>query len=104
MKPGKVILSRAGQESVDLAVLVSPGSARAGLRGIHGNAVKLAVHSPPERGRANSEAESIVAEWLGVSASNVDVVSGPTSRNKVMRITGIGMETVREKLAGLSKA
>ena len=90
--------------TLELAVLVSAGSSQAGLRGIHGGTIKLAVHSPPERGKANSEAEGIIAAWLGVSGRNVRVVSGPASRNKVMKVAGVGLEAVREKLAGLRKA
>ena len=89
--------------TLELAVLVSAGSSKAGLRGIHGEALKLAVHSPPERGRANSEAEGIIAGWLGVSGRNVRVVSGPSSRNKVVKVAGVGLEAVKGKIAGLKR-
>lgn len=100
---GGELIREKGDGTLELSVLVSAGSSRAGLRGIHGAAVKLAVHSPPERGKANSEAEGIIAGWLGVSARNIRVVSGQTSRNKVVRVSGIALEGLQERLAGLRK-
>lgn len=88
---------------LELTVLVSAGSSRAGIRGIHGKAVKLAVHAPPERGKANSEAEELIAEWLGVPARQVRVVTGQASRNKVMRVSGVKPEAVRELVGELNK-
>jgi len=89
--------------SIEISVLVSAGSSRAGIRGIHGKAIKLAVHAPPERGKATDEAIETIAKWLGVPARQASLVSGPASRNKVMRITGITPAQVHNLLAGLGR-
>ena len=87
--------------SIEISVLVSAGSSRAGIRGIHGKAVKLAVHAPPERGKATAEALEVIAKWLGVPIRQVSLVSGPASRNKVMRISGVSPARVRDLRAGI---
>jgi uncharacterized protein len=93
-----------GKGLVELAVLVSAGSSRAGVRGVHGETVKVAVRSAPERGRANREVEEVVAEWLGVRSGAVKVSSGGTSRRKILRIAGVPGAALIERLSGRSRA
>jgi uncharacterized protein (TIGR00251 family) len=50
--------------------------------------LKVHVTAPPEDGRANEAAVETIAEWLGVRRRQVAIVSGATSRNKVVRVTG----------------
>lgn len=89
--------------TLEISILVSAGSRKAGIRGIHGKSVKLAVSAPPERGKANAEASELVAGWLGVPARNVKVVAGQASRNKVLRVSGASLEAVRRLLAGMGQ-
>lgn len=51
--------------------------------------LKVYVTAPPEDGRANEAVVEILAEWLGVKRRDVEIVRGATSRNKVVRVTGI---------------
>lgn len=79
--------------------------ARAGARknvidGGHGGALKVSVTTAPERGRANEALERLLAEALRVSASAVRIVSGHTSRDKVVEIDGLAPEEVRRRLEG----
>jgi len=99
---GPVRVTREGL--VELAVLVSAGSSRAGIRGVHGDALKVAVHSAPERGKANNEVEEVVAEWIGMASGCVSVVSGRTSRRKILRIDGITGPALAGCLTGRGKA
>lgn len=84
--------------SVEFDALVSPGAPRSAVRGVHGGALKMAVNAPPERGKANEAAVELVAELLGVAASRVSVVSGPRSRKKRLRVTGIGAAALQLRL------
>ena len=47
------------------------------------------VTAPPEDGRANDAVVDTIAEWLGVKRRQVEIVSGATNRNKVVRVTNI---------------
>lgn len=79
-----------------LNVWVQPGASRSRVAGMRGDAVKVAVSAPPEKGRANKAVESLLARALGVRRSSVRVVSGHTSRLKVVEIEGVGPEALAE--------
>jgi len=59
--------------------------------------LKVHVTAPPEDGRANEAVVETIAEWLGVKRRQVTIVSGATSRNKVVRVTG---ETMPRQSSG----
>jgi uncharacterized protein (TIGR00251 family) len=86
------------QGGVEFEVLVSPGSARACVRGVHGSALKVAVHAPPEKGKANAEVEELLAEYFSLPPRQVRVVRGLTSRKKRVQAMGITTAELRRKL------
>jgi hypothetical protein len=88
-------------DGLRFAILVSAGSSKSLVRGVHGNALKVAVRSPPEKGKANKEAEAVLAEFFGVGKGSVAVVAGQTSRHKQVVISGIDLRAAQEKLAQL---
>lgn len=75
-----------GGRSVRLRLRVSAGAARRRVIGIHGGALKLSVKAPPEKGRANRDVVSLVAETFGLAPSDVTILSGETSPDKVVRL------------------
>ncbi|HEX2699380.1 MAG TPA: DUF167 domain-containing protein [Acidimicrobiales bacterium] len=85
--------------SVVLRLHVQPGAGRTALTGRHGDAVKVKVAVPPERGQANDACVQLVAFTLGVPKGQVELVSGPASRSKRVRITGVEPDEVRRLLA-----
>jgi hypothetical protein len=48
--------------------------------------LKIALAAPPVDGKANEELAAYVAEVLDVSRSQVEVVAGKQSKNKVVRV------------------
>jgi uncharacterized protein len=58
--------------------------------------VRLAA--PPEKGKANEELRSCLADALGISKSEVELVSGAASRRKRVSLPA-GMEAALLKLA-----
>jgi uncharacterized protein (TIGR00251 family) len=72
-----------------IAVVVSPGAKRSEVVGRQGDAWKLRVTAPPERGRANAAVCALLAEALGVPAASVRVAAGATSRRKVVEVDGL---------------
>jgi uncharacterized protein (TIGR00251 family) len=57
------------------------------------------VTAPPVDGRANAAVIKLLAEWLGVSRSAVQIVRGETSRRKIVEIEGVSMEAASQRLA-----
>lgn len=53
---------------------------------VEGDAIEVGIKSEPERGKANRELVKKLAEHFGVSAQNVRIVSGHTSRKKIVDV------------------
>ena len=85
--------------SILLRLHVQPGAGRTAVNGRYGDALKVRVAAPPERGRANEACVSLVATILGVPEGQVELVSGPSSRSKRVRVTGVEADDVRRLLS-----
>jgi|BarGraNGADG00212_1021973.scaffolds.fasta_scaffold18185_3 uncharacterized protein (TIGR00251 family) len=84
------ITERAGAEpAVRFAVRVQPRSSRAGVDGVHGQALRVRVNAPPVEGAANEAVVEVLAKALGVAKRAVTIVSGATSRSKVVEVRGV---------------
>ena len=81
-----------------LRVHVQPRSARNCCRGIHADALKVAITAPPVDGKANQEVVDYLAELLDVRRRDIELVSGATSRKKVFWVTTLSSATVLEKI------
>jgi hypothetical protein len=82
-----VISERDG--AVTFEVKVQPRASRTALAGQQAGAIRLSVAAPPVEGKANEECRRFLAELLGVRRSAVEIVSGASSRTKVIRVRGI---------------
>jgi len=77
-----VIELTAHAEGCVIAVRAQPGARRNAIAGEQNGALKVAVTAPPDKGRANKAIEEVLAVALGLKKSQVELVSGPTSRDK----------------------
>ena len=82
-----------------LALKVHPRAARSGFAGRLGDAWKLDLAAPPVEGKANEECIRYLAEWAGVARSQVRIVTGASSRRKVVEIAGMPQETLDARLS-----
>lgn len=83
-----------------LTVRVTPRAKRPGLAGRRADgALLVRVGAPPEDGRANAEVCAVVAKALGLRAREVSVIVGPTSRDKVLEVSGLSAEELEARLA-----
>ncbi len=76
-------------------VRVVPRSRRNEVVGLHGDALKVRLTAPPEKGRANRALRELLADRLGVATSSVEILSGHTSRQKRLRVCGVSAGAVR---------
>jgi uncharacterized protein len=88
-----------GGPSTHLRLRVVPGSAKPGMVGRYGDAWKLRVSAPPERGQANEATLDLLADTLGLPAANVRLVSGHGSRDKTVEVAGITTAEAERRLA-----
>lgn len=87
-------------DGATLTVRAQPGARTAGVLGVQAGALKVAVTAPPQDGRANAALVEVLADWLGVRRSRVELLTGQTSRNKVFLIHGVTAEWLTERVAG----
>ena len=78
-----------------LNVKVVPGSSRDQIVGWLGDALKIKVMAPPEKGKANEAVVNLLATKLGVSTDDIEVASGDSSPSKVIIITGMDDESIK---------
>ncbi len=64
-------------------------------------AIGCLVKAPPVGGRANKSIIRCVAGALGVPKSQVSIISGTTASSKRVLVTGITLDTVKEKIESL---
>ena len=81
-----------------ITVKVHPRARRSALAGRLGDAWKLALAAPPVDGKANDECVRFFAEFAGVPRSRVRIVTGLTSRLKVVEIEGVPQEDLERRL------
>ena len=90
--------------SAILAVRVTPRSSRPGLGGWRAGAdgreeLEIRVAEPPADGAANDAVVKLLAKALGISRSELSIVSGATSRHKRIAIP-FELEEARRRLGG----
>jgi uncharacterized protein (TIGR00251 family) len=85
-------------DGVEITVKVVPGASRDRIMGLLGDALKIQVSAPPERGKANVAVSQLLAAALDVSARSVSVVSGTTSPRKVLLVRGCTIDEATAKL------
>ena len=83
---------------VKLRIRVVPGAKSAGVLGRYGDAWKVRVTAPPERGRANDAVAALLAGCMGVERRAVQVVAGLGSRDKVVELVGLSREEAERRL------
>jgi uncharacterized protein (TIGR00251 family) len=89
--------------TIRLFLRVSPGAGRASVVGRYGDAWKVRVTAPPERGRANDDVVGLIASSVGVARPDVRLVSGASSRDKVVELTGVTVEEAERRLEAAGK-
>lgn len=87
-----------GTDGCTFGVHVMPRSRHNTIVGLYGQALRVRVQAPPVGGRANQAVCALLAERLGVPTEAVEIVSGHTSRHKVVRVRGVTAGQVRALL------
>jgi uncharacterized protein (TIGR00251 family) len=83
---------------VTFAVKVHPRARKNAITGEVGDALKVALTAPPVDGKANAACIELFAKLLNVPRSSVTIASGQSSRDKVIRVSGITAQQIRDRL------
>ena len=79
-----------------LNVKVVPGSSRNQIVGWLGDALKIKVTAPPEKGKANEAVVDLIAKELGININDIEIESGHSSPSKIVAFDGIDDEAIRK--------
>ena len=83
----------AARSGVNLAVRVTPKAAVSRVLGLAeeaggGSALKLAIHAPPEAGRANADLIALLADLFRLPKRDLSLAAGASGRRKLVHIAG----------------
>ncbi len=90
---------RSTTNGVEIIVKVVTNASRDRIVGPLGDALKIQVAAPPERGRANAAVERLLAKALGVKQKDVSVARGMSNPRKVVLVRGVAIERIQDRLS-----
>ncbi|MDE2127681.1 MAG: DUF167 domain-containing protein [Armatimonadetes bacterium] len=85
-------------ETAVIRVRLTPKADRDAVSGIIDGEVQVRVRAAPSDGAANEALIRVLAKAAGVAASAARIVSGRTSRRKLVQITGAPAQAVIDRL------
>jgi uncharacterized protein (TIGR00251 family) len=85
------------------AVRIVPRASRSEIAGEHSGALRVRIAAPPVDGAANKELVRTLAKSFKLPQNAVEIVSGATSKNKVVRLRGVDAATLELVLSNLKK-
>ena len=68
--------------------------------GFEGKVIRIRLTASPVEGKANAALVKFLAEVLDVSRTQIEIVRGEKSKQKLVRIRGQSAAELREKFAG----
>ena len=86
-----------------LRLRVVPGASRSAVVGRHGDAWKVRVAAPPERGAANVALVRLLEETLSVPRGRITIVSGHVARDKIVELSGFEQAEIERRLASAGR-
>lgn len=96
--------ARKNQEAaaaVTLSIRIQPRASKNELVRREGGGLKIRLTAPPVDGAANEALIRFLADTLSVPKSQVEIISGHTSRDKIVRVHGTS-EVEAERLLNLA--
>lgn len=81
-----------------LPIRLTPRASRNGVRGEREGAIVVHVTAPPVGGAANTALVAFLAKTLRIPKGAVRIVSGATSRTKVVEVSGLDEVEARRRL------
>jgi hypothetical protein len=89
-----MIKTREKEDGIVVSVKVQPNSSKDRVVGEYADQIKIAVTVAPEKGKANKAVIKLFAKWLGIKSSDIQIISGETSRDKELFIRNITEENL----------
>ena len=78
---------------------VQPRASKNEIVGLHGDALKIRLTSPPVEGAANTMLIKYLAKQLGIPKSSLSIHSGLSSRQKTVEVEGVALDEAKVRLS-----
>ena len=85
------------ENGIKFGVKVAPNSSKCEIVGVIEDSLKIKLDVPPVEGKANEKCIKFLSKLLGVPKTSITIVSGETSKNKILFIKG-GAEELSAKI------
>jgi hypothetical protein len=82
-------------KAVRFSVHLQPRASKNEIAGLHGGALKVRLTAPPVEGLANQALIDFLSQSLEIPRRNVCIVSGFSSRNKVVEASEVDLDAVQ---------
>jgi uncharacterized protein (TIGR00251 family) len=87
-----------GEKRIILKVKAFPKAGRNQIVGVRNGELVIRVRAPASKGEANKELVRYLAKALSISKSEIEIVSGATSRHKVIDLPRTAESALEEAL------
>ncbi len=91
------------EKGLTFKIFVQPRSSRNEIKGLHGDALKVRLTAPPVDGAANAMCIKFLSGCFDIPRSNIEVVSGVSSRTKLVRIQPESNKNRKEEIGRIKK-
>jgi uncharacterized protein (TIGR00251 family) len=82
-------------DAVRFSVRLQPRASKNEIAGLLGSSLRIRVTAPPVDGLANEALIELLSDSLGISRRSVCIVSGQSSRTKVVEVSEVDLEAIR---------
>ncbi len=93
-----MIKIRETEDGIIIPAKIQPNSSKEKVMGEYADKLKIAVTSPPEKGKANRAIVKVLAKWLNIKTSDIQIVSGEKSKDKEIFVRNITKKEVQTLL------
>ncbi len=83
---------------LEIRLHVQPRAKRCEIAGVHNGALKVKVLAPPVDDAANRALIKFFCDLLGIAKSNLQIISGLKSRDKIIQIKGLDFHSFLSKI------
>lgn len=84
---------------VRIQVKVQPRSSKNEIIGFTGDFLRVRLTAPPVEGEANKALVKYLGQLFGCPGGRIKILRGAAARRKLVEITGLTEETVRQQLS-----
>lgn len=93
---------RYNADGILISIHLLPKASKDQIVGIYKNSLKVKISAPPVDGAANQALLKFLAKYFKIAKSNVVLIKGERSREKIVWLRNIGLTDFEDKIKNIS--